>query len=170
MMSESQKLQKAKQVVDQTKFAERERRAAVFLDRDGTINMDKDFVCRIEDFEFLPGAIEGLKLLQDAGYLLIIITNQSGIARGYYTEADFHKLNDWMLTELQEHYGVKIDAVYYCPHLPSTDELVAPELKKYRVSCTCRKPQIGLFEKATITIIIIEFPFFFSIIIFSLEY
>lgn len=124
-------------------------RKAVFLDRDGTINVDKGFVYRIEDFEFLPGAVEGLKLLQDAGYLLVIITNQSGIARGYYTEADFHKLNDWMLAELRT-YGVEIDSVYYCPHLPSTDELVVPELKEYRVSCTCRKPQIGLFEKAVV--------------------
>ena len=123
---------------------------AVFLDRDGTINVDKGFVYKIEDFEFLPGAVEGLKLLSNAGYLLIIITNQSGIARGYYTEEDFHLLNAWMLAELKQHYGIKIDAVYYCPHLPpSTDrETVPTKLKQYRIVCNCRKPGLELFYRA----------------------
>ena len=68
---------------------------AIFLDRDGTINVDKAYLSKIEDFEYLPRVIEGLKLLQNAEYKLIIVTNQSGIARGYYTEEDFLKLNDW---------------------------------------------------------------------------
>lgn len=76
---------------------------AIFLDRDGTINVDKGYVYKIEDFEFLPRAIEALRLLQEAGFLPIIITNQSGIARGYYTEEDFECLNRWMLTELERH-------------------------------------------------------------------
>ena len=67
---------------------------AVFLDRDGTINVEKHYLYKIEDFEFLPGVFEGLRLLKCAGYLLVIITNQSGIARGYYTEEDFQILND----------------------------------------------------------------------------
>ena len=114
---------------------------AIFLDRDGTINIDKGYVYRVEDFEFLPGAIEALRLLQEAGFILIIITNQSGIARGYYTEEDFERLNRWMLTELERH-GVHIAAVYYCPHLPDA------EVERYRKICTCRKPETGLFERA----------------------
>lgn len=114
---------------------------AVFLDRDGTINVEKHYLYKIEDFEFLPGVIEGLRSLQKAGYLLIVITNQSGIGRGYYTEADFHRLNDWMVEELKAH-GVDITAVYYCPHLP--DALI-PE---YRKECECRKPKLGMYYQA----------------------
>ncbi len=114
---------------------------AVFLDRDGTINIDKGYMYKIEDVEFLPGAIEALRMLQEAGYLLIIITNQSGIARGYYTEKDFEELNDYMKAELMTQ-GVKISGVYYCPHLPNG------EVERYRKVCTCRKPATGLFERA----------------------
>ena len=111
------------------------------MDRDGTINVDKDYLYKIEDFEFLPGALEALKKLQNAGYLLIIITNQSGIARGYYTEEDFQKLNSWMLETL-ENEGIHISAVYYCPHHPK-----AP-IEKYRTECQCRKPKLGMYEQA----------------------
>ena len=90
---------------------------AVFLDRDGTINIDKNYLYRKEDFEFMPGAIDGLKKLQEAGYLLIVITNQSGIARGYYTEADYEKLTEYMKSELQKK-GVFLTEVLYCPHHP----------------------------------------------------
>lgn len=114
---------------------------AVFLDRDGTINKEKHYLYKIDDFEFLPRVIEGLRVLQEAGYLLIIITNQSGIGRGYYTENDFHKLNNWMIDKLKE-YGINITDVYYCPHLPD-----AP-VEVYRKECNCRKPKLGLFEKA----------------------
>ena len=116
---------------------------AVFLDRDGTINVEKNYLHRIEDFEFLPGAVEALKLLQMAGYILIIITNQSGIARGYYSEDDFKKLNAWMLTTLKEK-GVEIKAVYYGPHLPDA------KVDIYRKNCNCRKPQLGMYKKAII--------------------
>jgi len=114
---------------------------AIFLDRDGTINVEKNYLYKIEDFEFLPGVINALKQLQAAGYLLIIITNQSGIARGYYTERDFKKLNDWMLEELNNK-GVSITRVYYCPHHPDAAK------GEYRVACECRKPKLGLFYKA----------------------
>ena len=77
---------------------------AVFLDRDGTINVEKHYLYRIEDFVFLPGAVEGMKMLQDAGYYLVIITNQSGIARGYYSEKDFQVLNAWMIEQLRFRY------------------------------------------------------------------
>ena len=114
---------------------------AIFLDRDGTINVDKGYLNKIEEFEYLPGVIEGLKLLQDAGYLLIVITNQSGIARGYYTEEDFHKLNDWMIQDMMDK-GVVISKVYYCPHHPSG------KIEKYRVNCECRKPKLGMYYQA----------------------
>lgn len=114
---------------------------AVFLDRDGTINADKAYLSKIEDFSYLPGAVEGLKLLQDAGYLLIVVTNQSGIARGYYSEEDFRILNDWMLRDLQSR-GIRIDRVYYCPHHPQG------KLEKYRMECSCRKPGLGMFQQA----------------------
>lgn len=116
---------------------------AIFLDRDGTINVEKNYLYRKEDFEFLPGAVEGLKLLQKAGYLLIIITNQSGIGRGYYTDQDFQKLNDWMLGDLKSK-NVIIADVYYCPHLPDA------KVEAYRMDCECRKPKLGLFQKAII--------------------
>ncbi len=114
---------------------------AVFLDRDGTINIDKNYIYKMEDFEFIPGAVEALRLLQKEGYKLIIITNQSGIARGYYTEEQYETLNQWMLREL-EAAGVYIDGVYYCPHHPGA------KVKEYRKECNCRKPGLGLFEDA----------------------
>jgi len=114
---------------------------AVFLDRDGTINMDWGYVYRKETFRFLPGVIEGLKILASRGYLLIVITNQSGIARGYYGVEDFEKLNAWMIEQLIKQ-GIFISKVYYCPHHPHA------RIKKYRMDCTCRKPGIGLFEQA----------------------
>ena len=114
---------------------------AIFLDRDGTINVERHYLYKIENFEFLPGTVEGMKMLQDAGYLLIIITNQSGIGRGYYTEKDFNVLNDWMCEALKDK-DVEINAVYYCPHHPNA------KIEKYRMNCNCRKPKGGLFEKA----------------------
>ncbi len=114
---------------------------AIFLDRDGTINVEKHYLYRIEDFEFLPGVVDVLKQFQRAGFLLIIITNQSGIGRGYYTELDFQKLNDWMVTELKRQ-GVIISDVYYCPHLPDA------QVPEYRKDCECRKPKLGMYRQA----------------------
>lgn len=114
---------------------------AVFLDRDGTINVDKNYLYKIEDFEFLPGVIDGLRLLQEHGFLLIVVTNQSGIARGYFTENEYNTLNDWIINELEKN-GVRITLTLYCPHHPSAKVL------KYRKNCDCRKPKIGLYKKA----------------------
>lgn len=114
---------------------------AVFLDRDGTINVEKDYLYKIEDFEFLPGVIEALRELQDNGFLLIVITNQSGVARGYYKEKDCVKLNNWMVKRLKRE-GVNISHVYYCPHHPEAS------IAKYRMNCSCRKPGVKLFEQA----------------------
>lgn len=114
---------------------------AVFLDRDGTINVEKNYLYKIDDFEFLPRALDGMKMLCDAGYLLIIITNQSGIARGYYTEKDYEKLTDHIRQECADH-GVKLADVLYCPHLKGA---TVPE---YDCECDCRKPATGLFKQA----------------------
>lgn len=114
---------------------------AVFLDRDGTINIDKKYLYKIEEFEFLPGVLNGLRWFKEAGYLLVIIMNQSGIGRGYYTEQQYYELENWMLEKLEK-AGAGIDAVYHCPHLPD-----AP-IEKYRKMCNCRKPKKGMFEQA----------------------
>lgn len=107
---------------------------AAFLDRDGVINIDKDYVCQIEDFEFKDGIFELLLYLQSEGYKLIVITNQSGIGRGYYSEEDFLTLSAWMKQKLEEN-GVVIEKIYHCPHDPE-------------IRCGCRKPDSGMFEKA----------------------
>ena len=114
---------------------------AIFLDRDGTLNVEKHYLYKIEDFEWLPGAIDALRLLQDAGYLLVIITNQSGIGRGYYTEEDYLKLEKWMVQTLKKR-GINLSAVYHCPHLPDA------QVEEYRKDCTCRKPKLGMFRQA----------------------
>jgi rfaE bifunctional protein nucleotidyltransferase chain/domain len=116
-------------------------RKAAFLDRDGVINKDKAYVHRWEDFEFVPGAIEGMQKLQDAGYALVIVTNQSGLARGYYTEAQYQALTE-ALTQHLAGQGVKIDCVYHCPHHPKGS---VPELA---IDCDCRKPEPGMLLQA----------------------
>ncbi|ACN99287.1 D,D-heptose 1,7-bisphosphate phosphatase [Sulfurihydrogenibium azorense Az-Fu1] len=114
---------------------------AVFLDRDGVINVDKGYVHKIEDFEFYPNVFEALKKLQDNGFKLFIVTNQSGIAVGYYTEEDFLKLTDYMLKEFEKH-GIKIEKVYYCPHHENGT------VEKYSIKCDCRKPESGMIRQA----------------------
>lgn len=114
---------------------------AVFLDRDGTINVDKRYLYKREDFEYLPGAIDGLRMIQDAGFTLIIITNQSGIARGYYKEEDYKILEEWMKADLKCK-GITISATYYCPH--HSDAII----NQYKTECRCRKPKTALFYKA----------------------
>ena len=107
---------------------------AVFLDRDGVINVDKAYVYKIEDFEFCESVFEVLRHFQKLGYLLIIVTNQSGIGRGYYREEDFQTLSAWMRNELLE-AKITLDAIYHCPHAPEAN-------------CECRKPKSGMFEEA----------------------
>ena len=114
---------------------------AAFLDRDGVINVDSGYVGLWEDFEYLPDAIEGLKQLQNAGFKLFLVTNQSGIARGYYTEYDFLSLTETMKTDLSTK-GVTLSAVYYCPYLEDAD------LESYRVASELRKPEPGMLLKA----------------------
>ncbi len=117
------------------------RRNAAFIDRDGVLNEERAFVHRIEDFAFVPGAVDALQALQAAGYLLVIITNQSGIARGLYSEADYLELTAHVRERLLT-AGVRLDAVEYCPHLAD-----AP-VERYRVECDCRKPKPGMLKRA----------------------
>lgn len=113
---------------------------AVFIDRDGTLNIEKEYLYRAEDFEFIPGAPEAIRLLNQAGILVIIVTNQSGVARGYYTEEDVENLHRHIERELQM-YGAHIDAWFYCPHHPSGRG-------SYALPCNCRKPLPGMLYEA----------------------
>lgn len=108
---------------------------AVFLDRDGVINRDKGFVCRTADFELLPDVVTMLRLFRERGYLLILITNQTGIGKGFYTRQDVEAVHDFMNEQLHR-AGVFFDAIYYCVHHPETGR------------CLCRKPSSLLVEKA----------------------
>lgn len=116
-------------------------RKAAFIDRDGVLNKERAFVHRAEDFEFVHGAIEALRSLKAGGYLLVVVTNQSGIARGLYSEADYLALTQHMRERLEAE-GIRLDAVEYCPHLPD-----AP-VERYRLDCDCRKPKPGMLNRA----------------------
>ena len=105
---------------------------ALFLDRDGVINIDHGYVSTIEKFEFTEGIFDLLRLFLDKGYLLFIVTNQSGIGRGYYSEEDFLTLTSWMLNEFKKE-GIEISSVHYCNHAPEEN-------------CSCRKPATGMVD------------------------
>lgn len=114
---------------------------AVFLDRDGTINQEKEYLYRFEEFEFVPGAPEAIRRLNEAGFLVVVVTNQSGVARGYYNEEDVEVLHRHIAAELMQ-AGARVDAWLYCPHHPSGRG-------SYSLPCNCRKPLPGmLFEAA----------------------
>lgn len=106
---------------------------ALFLDRDGIINIDHGYVYKIEDFEFTKGIFKLLHLFIQKGYLLFIVTNQSGIGRGYYSLDDFDTLTQWMLKRFEEEH-ISIAKVLYCPHSPQEN-------------CPCRKPHTGLIDE-----------------------
>ena len=108
---------------------------AVFLDRDGTIARDVHYCRRVEDFELLPTVPEAIKLLNADGFRVVVITNQSGITRGYFTEETLARIHKKMEEELAEH-GSRLDAIYYCPHHPDD-------------GCECRKPKTALFQEAS---------------------
>ena len=118
--------------------------SAVFLDRDGVINVDHGYVSTWEQFEFLPGASEALRELQDAGYLLIIVSNQSGIGRGYYSETDLNALNQAIAEHLSNTAGVTLSGFYHCPHHPTEAE------GEFRQQCDCRKPAPGMIQQAVL--------------------
>lgn len=116
-------------------------RQAAFLDRDGVINLDRAYVSRWEDFEFVPGAIDAMRRLKKAGYALVVVTNQSGIARGYYSEAQYQALTAAMKQALAD-AGAAVDAVYHCPHHPKG------QLAELAIDCDCRKPAPGMILRA----------------------
>lgn len=109
---------------------------ALFLDRDGVVNVEKNYLHKIEDFELMDGILEVCRAYQEQGYLIIIVTNQSGISRGYYTEDDFARLSEWMVEHFKQ-LGVTISHIYHCPHHESIDGV-----------CECRKPEPGMFIQA----------------------
>jgi len=104
---------------------------AVFIDRDGTININFGYIDNPDDFKIYPGVKEGIRRLKEKGFKIIVITNQSGIGRGYFSEEVVEKIHEKMKKELSEN----VDGIYFCPHRP--DE-----------KCNCRKPNIQLLEKA----------------------
>lgn len=114
-----------------------EKRPAIFLDRDGTINVEKNYLHLAKAWEWIPGAIEALVQLKSAGYLLVIISNQAGIARGYYPESDLLDLHAWVSQQLLAVHA-EIDAFYFCPHHPDFS----------KGDCDCRKPSPGLILRA----------------------
>jgi rfaE bifunctional protein nucleotidyltransferase chain/domain len=116
-------------------------RQAAFLDRDGVINRDRAYVSRWEDFEFVPGAVDAMRRLKQAGYALVVVTNQSGIARGYYSEAQYQALTAAMQQALLD-AGAAVDAVYHCPHHPKG------KVAELAIDCDCRKPAPGMILRA----------------------
>ncbi|NIF21089.1 D-glycero-beta-D-manno-heptose 1,7-bisphosphate 7-phosphatase [Candidatus Pantoea multigeneris] len=114
---------------------------AIFLDRDGTLNVDHGYVSQIDDFQFIDGTIEALQELKKMGYALVLVTNQSGIARGMFTEDQFMYLTEWMDWSLADR-DVDLDGIYFCPHHPEA------VIEEYRQVCDCRKPQPGMFLTA----------------------
>ena len=113
---------------------------AIFLDRDGTLNIDHGYVHEIDQFQFIDGSIDTLKKLKEMGYLLVLVTNQSGIARGYFTEQQFLQLTEWMDWSLADR-GVDLDGIYYCPHHPEG-------IGEFKENCDCRKPKPGMLLQA----------------------
>lgn len=107
----------------------------VFLDRDGVINVEKNYLYKIEDFEFIDGVFESLQYLQSLGYKLVVITNQSGIGRGYYTKEQYDILTTWIKEQFANN-GIDISDIFCCPHAPTQE-------------CDCRKPKIGMIDQAS---------------------
>lgn len=114
---------------------------AIFLDRDGTINEEMGYINHPDRFKIFPFVAESIKIFNQSGFLVIIITNQSGIARGYYSEALVEDLHNRLIMEMQSK-GARIDAIYYCPHHPTEGRA------EYRKNCDCRKPKPGLILRA----------------------
>jgi histidinol-phosphate phosphatase family protein len=104
---------------------------AVFIDRDGTLIEEVNFLHRVEDLRYFPFTDEAVRLLKQKGFLVVLVTNQSGIGRGIYTVADMHSVHERIQADLTE----KLDAIYFCPHMPNED-------------CECRKPRLGMIEAA----------------------
>jgi D-glycero-D-manno-heptose 1,7-bisphosphate phosphatase len=118
-----------------------DRRPAAFLDRDGVLNIDHGYAYRPEQLEWVDGAAEAVRLLNEAGYYVLVVTNQSGVARGLYDEGAVKSLHVHM-QEILSAQGARVDAFYYCPHHPEG------VVKALAVQCRCRKPGTGMLERA----------------------
>ena len=116
-------------------------KSAVFLDRDGTLIEDVGYLTRLAEVKLLPGAPEALRRLRSAGFLLIVVTNQSAVARGLLTEHRLQRIHQSIQEALREH-GAEVDDFFYCPHLPDAD------VQRYNRNCTCRKPEPGMLLEA----------------------
>ena len=114
---------------------------AVFFDRDGVLNVDVDYLYRIEDLQWVDGAREALAHLYNLSYKIFVVTNQSGVARGYYTVEDMNKLHAHMAAELEK-AGAKVEKFYYCPHHKEG------KVAEYAIDCDCRKPKPGMLLRA----------------------
>ena len=119
----------------------KDKKRAVFLDRDGTINEEVGYLSNPEGFILIDGSAEAILRLNRAGLFVVVVSNQSGVARGYFTEDDVKRVNDRMIEELEK-VGARLDRIYYCPHHPEVGD------GKYRVKCRCRKPMPGMIEEA----------------------
>jgi D-glycero-D-manno-heptose 1,7-bisphosphate phosphatase len=109
----------------------------IFFDRDGVLNADIGYLWRKEDFVWMPGAPEAIRLFNQLGWRVVVVTNQSGVARGYYQESDVQSLHAWMNEQLAAQ-GAHIDSFHFCPHYPQGAQA------KYAVECDCRKPGPGM--------------------------
>ena len=116
-------------------------RPAAFLDRDGVLNVDHGYAHRPDQLEWVAGAREAVRLLNDAGYYVIVVTNQAGVARGFYEEAAIHDFHAHMQEQLAQ-AGARIDAFYYCPHHAEGT------VERFTGACACRKPLPGMLEQA----------------------
>jgi D,D-heptose 1,7-bisphosphate phosphatase len=116
-------------------------RPAVFLDRDGTINVEVGYLSRPEDLRLINGSAGAIRLLNEAGFLVVVVSNQSGVARGYFSEEAVERVNKAMARRL-ERRGARLDAIYYCPHYPEG------VVDRYRRECDCRKPAPGMVRRA----------------------
>ncbi len=119
----------------------RGRNRAVFVDRDGTLNVNIDYLSDPAGYQLYPGVAQGLRLLREGGFLIVVITNQSGVARGYFPESLVEEVHRKMV-ELLQREGAYLDCSYYCPHQPHEGD------PPYRQRCHCRKPATGLVEEA----------------------
>jgi D-glycero-D-manno-heptose 1,7-bisphosphate phosphatase len=116
---------------------------AIFLDRDGTVNEEMGYINHAERFVLFPFVADSIRIFNDLGFLVIIVTNQSGIARGYFSEQLMRQIHNQLRSDLKK-MGARVDAIYYCPHHPTEGK------GKYTRECNCRKPKPGMIEQAVL--------------------